>query len=164
MATLVGTQRDILMALNSMLELEFDELDAYGAAITRLQSTEYKARLQSFAGDHERHVNELTTALASMSMVPAPKGDLKAFLTKGKVVIGSLAGDAAILRAMRTNEDDTNAAYQMLVTRSDLPPALTEAIQRSLADERRHHDWIDHVLATAKTQPSASHPGRYTGV
>ena len=40
---------------------------------------------------------------------------MKALLTKGKVVIAGLMGDEAILQAMRTNEADTNTAYERAV-------------------------------------------------
>jgi hypothetical protein len=45
-----------------------------------------------------------------MGRTPPKEGDMKALLTKGKVVIAGLMGDAAILQAMRTNEADTNTA------------------------------------------------------
>ena len=50
-------------------------------------------------------------------------------LTKGKVVLGGLIGDNAVLQAMKTNEDDTNTAYE-----------------RALGDERRHRDWMVETI------------------
>ena len=36
---------------------------------------------------------------------------MKAILTQGKVVLADMFGDSAILKAMKTNEDDTVTAY-----------------------------------------------------
>jgi hypothetical protein len=62
-----------------------------------------------------RHITELGDILSSMGRTPLKEGDMKALLTKGKVVIAGLMGDAAILQAMRTNEADTNTAYERTV-------------------------------------------------
>lgn len=50
-------------------------------------------------------------------------------LTKGKVVLGGPMGDKAVLQAMKTNEDDTNTAYE-----------------RALGDERRQRDWMVETI------------------
>jgi hypothetical protein len=61
------------------------------------------------------HITELGDILSSMGRTPPKEGDMKALLTKGKVVIAGLMGDEAILQAMRTNEADTNTAYERSV-------------------------------------------------
>jgi hypothetical protein len=79
--------------------------------------------------------------------VAPTKGDFKRILTKGKVVIGQLVGDRGILMAMKSNEDDTNRAYEQAVRRHDLSTELRELLQRNLSDERRHRAWIEDRLA-----------------
>ena len=67
---------------------------------------------------------------------------MKQILTQGKVVFANLLGDKAILKAMKTNEDDTNVAYERL---NSHPGKLTEAImalEQGLRDERRHRAWL----------------------
>ena len=61
------------------------------------------------------HITELGDILSSMGRTPPKEGDMKALLTKGKVVIAGLMGDEAILQTMRTNEADTNTAYERAV-------------------------------------------------
>ena len=39
-------------------------------------------------------------------------GSAKSYLTQGKVILANLIGDLTILRAMRSNEIDTNTAYE----------------------------------------------------
>ena len=108
MATMVGTQRNLVKLLNSLIELDLDAVAAYRAAIERLENTADKNQMGAFMEDHERHITELTQVVESWGEDAAENVDLKAVLTQGKVVIGALFGDRAILMAMKTNEDDTN--------------------------------------------------------
>lgn len=74
------------------------------------------------------------------------KGDARRFLVRGKVAIGGLLGDTAVLHAMRTNEDRTNAAYEWAVQTAGLPAESRAVLQRALGDERHHRDWIVSAL------------------
>ena len=91
---------------------------------------------------HLRHITELGDILLSMGRTPPKEGDMKPLLTKGKVVIAGLMGDEAILQAMRTNEADTNTAYERAVNFKDLQANTRDVLQNGLADERRHGEWI----------------------
>lgn len=146
MATMVGTQKDIASVLNALIELDLDAVEAYEAAIERLDDTDDKARLSTFMGDHERHVRELQTLVEGMGETPATKPDIKHVLTKGKVVLGSLIGDRLILLAMRMNEDDTNTAYDRACNREDLPSHVRTVLEQNRDDERRHREYIQRRL------------------
>jgi len=92
---------------------------------------------------------------------------MKALLTKGKVVIAGLMGDEAILQAMRTNEADTNTAYERAVNFKGLQANTRDVLQRGLEDERRHCEWILAVeagltrtlAAPADPEPARAHRG-----
>jgi hypothetical protein len=116
--------------------------DAYQAAIDRLENSSYRNALAEFKRGHLRHITELGDILSSMGRTPPKEGDMKALLTKGKVVIAGLMGDEAILQAMRTNEADTNTAYERAVNFKDLQANTRGVLQYGLADERRHCEWI----------------------
>jgi hypothetical protein len=83
-----------------------------------------------------------------MGRAPPKEGDMKGILTKAKVVIAGLIGDKSILEAMRTNEADTNTAYERAVNFQGLASTTRDVLQRGLEDERRHCEW---TLATQKT-------------
>jgi uncharacterized protein (TIGR02284 family) len=150
MATLVGTQDKLVDALDALLELDYDAIEAYKAAIERIDDKNDKAQLLAFMQDHERHVRELTPLVASLGKEPAKGPDVKQWLTKGKVVIMGLAGENAVLLAMKTNEDDTNIAYERLVQRTDVTPEVHALLERNLGDERRHRAWIEARLGALK--------------
>ena len=142
MVTTVGTETDLRSLLEDLVYLDYDAADAYQAAIDRLDNAEWRTTLATFMEDHLRHTDELGEALLAMGITPPTQGDMKTMLTQGKVMMAGLIGDDAILRAMRTNEADTNTAYERAVQFPDLGVTLREILERGLADERRHCAWI----------------------
>jgi uncharacterized protein (TIGR02284 family) len=142
MATMVGKQKDIAALLNALIELDLDAVEAYDAAIKRLKDNDDKRNLSLFMGDHERHVRELQPFVEELGEKAAQKADVKQVLTKGKVVLAGLVGDRLIMMAMKTNEDDTNTAYERASTRDDLPAHVKAVLVRNLDDERRHREYI----------------------
>jgi rubrerythrin len=65
-------------------------------------------------------------------------------LTQGKVMMANMGGDDAILRAMRSNEDDTNEAYEAALEHA--PADARDIVRRGREDEKRHWDWISAQL------------------
>jgi len=147
MATMVGTHGDIRSVLHDLVELDLDAVEAYRTAIDKLEDTESKSALTGFMGDHERHVTEVGEALRKLGGEPPSGPDFKRVLTQGKVVLGGIAGDKGILKAMKSNEDDTNAAYERASSRTDVTPDLQALLRRNLDDERRHRAWIESRLS-----------------
>lgn len=142
MATMVGFEATLIGLLNDLIELDYDAIEAYKAAIARVEHVGDRGQLASFLEDHQRHVDDLSALVREMGGEPAKSADIKQVLTKGKVVIGGLLGDRVVLEAMKTNETDTNTAYERAVARTDLPAHVRTALEKNLADERRHREWI----------------------
>lgn len=147
MVTIRGKEVDVTRLVCDLIELDYDALDAYRAAIDRLEDFMVQQQLRAFMADHERHVRELTAFVEGLGATAPSKGDFKRVLTKGKVIIAQIVGDRGILLAMKSNEDDTNQAYEQAVRRHDLTPELRELLQRNLSDERRHRAWIEDRLS-----------------
>jgi len=147
MVTLVGTQEDFEAALKELLELDYDAVEAYEAAINRLESQDYRTQLNTFKTDHERHIKEISALLRQHNIAP-PEGPSigKQWLAKGKVVLANLIGDNAILRAMMSNEIDTNTAYERVLNHERLWADSKDVIKRGLMDERKHKKWLEDVL------------------
>ena len=147
MVTIRGKEVDVTKMLCDLIELDYDAIEAYQAAIDRLEDFMVQQQMRAFMADHERHVRDLSDIVEGTGGSAPTKGDFKRVLTKGKVVIGQVVGDRGILMAMKSNEDDTNQAYEQAVRRHDLPPETRDLLQRNLADERRHRAWIEDRLA-----------------
>jgi len=137
--------KQVTKELNDLIELEYDAIAAYRAAIESLDTAHYKASLAEFLSDHEKHIDDLTELVQSEGGTAETSGDAKKVLTKGKVVIAQMAGDETILRAMRSNEKQTNTAYEKALEKG-FPSHIRTAIQKGLGDERRHKSWIEATL------------------
>lgn len=153
MATLVGKQSEPVKLLQGLVELDYDAIEAYEAAIERVDDAQIRQRLESFCDDHRNHVTTLNPIIQRFGGEPVMQGDIKRVLTKGKVVIGGLFGNRAILMAMKTNEDDTNTAYERAVEHVGLGTDVVQILARHLSDERRHREYI--VAALQALNPDA---------
>jgi uncharacterized protein (TIGR02284 family) len=156
MATTIGTERNLVEALINLIELDYDAVEAYEAAIERLDDATSRPTLASFKDDHQRHIHDLSSFVRRMGGEVPTSGDFKRVLTKGKVVIGEILGDRGVLMAMRSNEDDTNMAYEHACARTDLSQDLRHVLDSNLADERRHRAWIVARIEQMKDAPDSS--------
>lgn len=145
MVTKVGLQTDFMAALKDLVELEYDTVEAYQAAINRIESEEYLDKLREFKKDHLRHITELTNYLQKVGETAPTGADLKSLLTQGKVVIMELRGDKGVLLAMKSNEEETNRAYERLNEFENISPEVKELLERNLQDERRHFAWLNSI-------------------
>ena len=147
MVTLVGIQANFEDALKDLIELDYDAVEAYEAAVNRLHNQELKEKLNIFKADHEWHIQELANVLKKRNIAP-PSGPSvgKQWLTKGKVILANLIGDNSILRAMLSNELETNTAYERVFLREDMWPEAKDIIRRSFEDEKRHKKWLENTI------------------
>jgi len=141
--------------LHSLAELDYDAIDAYSVAIDKIEDPARRAALEEFRTDHRRHVEDLSRQLRDLGRDPPSGADIKSVLAQGKVVLGTIRGDKGILRAMRSNEKDTNQAYERALNRGDLSTQLAELLSGNLADERRHLNWIENELARIEDRDEA---------
>lgn len=140
--------------LSKLILSDYDAIEAYEAAIERLTGPDDKRQLERFRDDHRRHISELSELDRHMGSIPPKAPDLKRIVAKGKVLLGGLIGDEAILRAMKSNEDGTNEAYESAsVNVETLPAEVRHAIIRGLDDERRHLEWIERRIGMSTPDP-----------
>jgi|SRR5690554_1001795 len=144
MTTFVSSE-EIVSGLNNLINLEYDAIAAYRAAIERLDTLTYKEKFSEFLRDHEDHITSLTNLVIDEGGIPEEGGDMMKILTKGKVVLANLAGDKAILKAMNANEKQTNSKYEEAVE-DEYPANIEIELQKGLTDERRHKAWIEATL------------------
>lgn len=150
MATFVGQQENIIDAIKSLIELDFDAVEAYDAAINRLENELYKDAMKEFKADHESHVRELQAYLKTQNQEAPNEADFKSLLTQGKVSIAAIISEKAILKAMQSNEEDTNLAYECISKHRDVSGPLADILKRGLEDEQKHSRWIDNALKSEK--------------
>lgn len=135
----------IIKKLSDLVELDYDAVAAYKEAVDRIDDSSCKAKLKEFLKDHERHISDLSGVIRNEGGTPPDSGDIKKVLTKGKVQLADIAGDEAILKAMKTNEDETTSKYESMVDEG-FPSHIHTILQQGLEDERRHKAWIKTTL------------------
>lgn len=147
MVTFVGNQENFADALRELVELEYAAVDAYEAAVERLENPVYKAKLKEFKKDHVEHIEKLCALLTKNKQDVPEQGVLgKQLLTTGKVLLANMVGDNTILQAMKSNEMDTNTAYERMNEHKNKWPDAEELIKSGLQDERRHKAWLENTL------------------
>jgi rubrerythrin len=145
MVTKVGMQSNFADALKDLLELDYDAVEAYDAAIKRLENDNYKQKMTEFSADHKRHIEEISVLLESHDVDFESGPSAKQWLTKGKVVLADMMGDSTILKAMLSNEEDTNTAYERINNHKEVWDDAQEILKRGLADERKHKEWLSRI-------------------
>lgn len=136
----------VIDELNKLINLDFDAIAAYEAAIERLNNAEYRERLREFKADHERHTQNLRECVARFGGKAATSGDIKKVLTKGKVILGNINHDKGVLEAMKSNENQTNKLYEEALQKLEDEPEVAGVLLRNLEDERRHRLWLISTL------------------
>lgn len=150
MVTFIGKEDTLEGLLSNLIKLDFDAAEAYEAAINRLECKEYKEQFRIFHNDHLDHTKTLNDILKNMGKNIQTGPDLKQYLTQGKVVLAGLISDKAILQAMKTNEDDTNKAYENALNHKEVNFEVRPILQKNLEDEKRHRDWIVSAIKREK--------------
>ena len=145
------TIKDVIALLNRLIQLDHDAIEACKVAMDRVARGEDRAQLGSMLADHRRHTEELMFVVRNLGGDPASHGDLRLALTKGKVVLGALSGERAVLEAVRSNEAEAVSAYADAVSQRGIPVDVMSVLERQLAVERRHY-----AALGARLEPSRS--------
>lgn len=148
MVTMVGNESTIDKLVTNLIYLEHDAIAAYDSVIERLDDRRLSAQVAEFRDDHLQHLQVLNEIARDVGTEAPTEGDMKQMLTTGKIALADLMGDAAILKAMKTNEDDTVTAYERASRHEDAIPQSKAFFLKALYDEQRHREWFD---TTAKT-------------
>lgn len=148
MVTFVGTQDNFLEALKDLLELDYAALEAYEAAIERLETPAYREKLVEFRDDHEQHIEQLSTLLKKNNWEAPKNGSVgKQIVTTGKVILANIMGDNAMLKAIKSNEIDTNKAYERMIVHPGKWPDAEDILKKGLGDEKRHMLWLKRIIS-----------------
>ena len=145
MATTVGTEDTITDLVTNLILLERDAIAAYESTISRLSDPALSQQVETFRQDHLQHLEVLNQIAAETGADAPAEGDMKQMLTTGKIALAGLMGDGTILKAMRTNEEDTVTAYERASSHPSALPKTLAFFQKALADERRHRDWMQRT-------------------
>lgn len=157
MATTIGNEDNLDTLLHHLVELDYDAIEAYEAAVERVDNPAYKQTLEQFCQDHINHTLNLSQILRTRGETPPDGPSAKQILTKGKVILADLMGDKAILKAMLSNEVDTNTAYDRATSNMSVPPEILEVLLLNYADEQKHKRWLEGAIEQiSETEPKTN--------
>ena len=145
MATTVGTETEFTKLVTNLIYLEQDAIAAYDSSIERLSDEGFRQQVARFKDDHLQHLDVLNEMAREAGAEAPTEGDAKQMLTTGKIALADLMGDGAILKAMRTNEEDTVTAYERASRHGDALPESKAFFDKALGDEMRHRDWMERT-------------------
>ena len=147
MGEMTASAKEIVKHLNSLIALDYDAIEAYQVAIDRLHTFADQDQLRSFVADHRRHLFDLVPLVRDFHGEPVTEADFRRLVTKGRVVLGGLIGDHAVLEAMESNEETPTKAYHTASSEPLLPTRVRAVLERNLLDERRDLAWIQQRLS-----------------
>lgn len=150
MATTIGTENNLNALLNHLTQLEYNAIEAYDAAIDRLDNQAHKNTLQQFRLDHVNHTLNLSEHIRSTGENPPEGPSFRQILTTGKIVLADLVGDNAILKAMLSNEADMYEAYHQAVNNPIVTFNLQETLRHNYVDAKKHTHWFESITQPAK--------------
>jgi len=146
----------IIDRLNDLIALDIDAVNAYEAAIQRIEAVTIRERLLQFQQDHERHIRDLSSCVVDLDGKPRVRPDVKGYILKAFTAITSAMGDKAALKAMKGNEELTNRTYEKALEEV-WPPQVLDVIQRNRQDERMHLAFIEQTLRAGEAAAPAEH-------
>ena len=143
MVTMVGNEGNFENLIKDLVLLEHDAIAAYDSCIERLENPAFSSQISSFRNDHLEHLSVLKRIAGEIGLDAPSEGDMKQYLTTGKIALADLMGDSAILKAMKTNEDDTVTAYERASRHEDAIPQSKAFFAKAHEDELRHRAWME---------------------
>lgn len=151
---MTSDNKSIAQKLTKLIKLDVDAVRAYQQALDNIDVPAIHTSLSQFRDDHQRHIAELSAAIRDLGEEPPSNApDIKGFFIEGFTAIRSLTGTEGALKAMRGNEKLTTSTYHDALS-EDLPANIQALIRKNYADEQRHLQYIEHMLATKAWNPS----------
>jgi ElaB/YqjD/DUF883 family membrane-anchored ribosome-binding protein len=137
---------EIVATLNDLLQLDHDAVQAYTLAIKAVGDLLRRETLESFRGDHERHIRDLTPLIEARGGTPiqlshVPTGAFKLAVQ----AVGAAGSDREVLLAFKANERQVRDKY-LRRSGEEMPPDVAEVIARNAADEVKHYAWASEAL------------------
>jgi len=115
------------------------------------------ATLDATLEDHRGHVDELAVVVRNLGGEPASPSDLRP-LGPPRRLPGPLNDEHALLEALGRNEEGARAAYEDAASLPGVPLDVLAALERNLADQRKHLAWLagrlETILASAEAPRS----------
>jgi rubrerythrin len=148
-------REELIDRLRSLMKDDYDAIRNYNQAIAELDVPNIRDQLTLFRDDHERHIDNLSAMLRSMSAQPLERpDDIK---TSARInAVRSEVCTESILKAMEAGETIIHDAYAQALD-TDLPIEVRTQIQTNFEDEQCHLQYFCQALCGRIWEPSESY-------
>jgi rubrerythrin len=134
-------------ALNDLLQLDIDAVQAYGLVVKQLESKARKEAVRRYAADHKRHIEVLKRLIRAHGGVPLPLSHIPTGPFKlAMQATASFGSDRAVLLVFKNNERQSRDKYRRAAAKKGYPADVAKALRRAAADEERHYRWAEKSL------------------
>ena len=145
--------RDVVALLNRLIQMHYDAIDGCKAAVAQIGDARDRAHLAVALEDHRGHVGELAVVVRNLGGEPASQGRIEvASRTRRTSGVGlcrsSAEAEHALLEAFWRKEERARIAYEDATSQPGVPLDVLAALERNLADERKHLAWVAGRLET----------------
>jgi uncharacterized protein (TIGR02284 family) len=144
--------RDVVTLLNRLIQLHYDAIDACKTAVAHVTDPRDRLELRVALEDHRGHIDELAVVVRNLGGEPASQGDLRPLRARTMSVVpppvaaSTAEIERALLEAFRRNEEGARTAYEDAASLPGVPLDVLAALERNLADERKHLAWVSRRL------------------
>jgi uncharacterized protein (TIGR02284 family) len=140
------SEKEVADKLNSLIQLDIDAVHGYNQALEHIDVPTVKDRISEFRDDHQRHIRDLSSLVASMGEKPPEfSPDFKGYIIKGFTSFRSAMGTEGAIKAIEMNEKLTNKKYSEATT-WDLSAEAMNLVDRNYEDEKKHLAYIEQAL------------------
>ncbi|MFL5320888.1 MAG: DUF2383 domain-containing protein [Myxococcaceae bacterium] len=130
---------EVIHQLEGLVDLDREAIQAYDAAIARINNRAIRSALDRFKRDHIQHIDALTVELRNLGATPPERTRLPPL--QGFLAVSAIRGDSAALNAIAANVRLNADEYEDAL-RQSWPERLIELVALNFADCRRHLAFI----------------------
>lgn len=136
----------IIDTLNDLLVVDYNAVGLYDKVLQNLDRADLRGEVESFRGDHQRHIEGLRQAVLDLggnpSEGPSMIGPLAKMFTS---ITSALMGNKGALTGLLQGEEYTTSSYDKADI-NGLPEHLRAMVMRNKQDEYRHLQWVKETL------------------
>ena len=134
--------------VSGLILLERDAIGAYVRILDRLEDAGARQEIARFLQNRHRRLTGLTKMVFKLRMGAPRECEATSYLTTGRITLGSLVGDGALLKAMAAGESETVAAYERASTHPEASPEHRALFAQALQDSLQHSSWTERAAQT----------------
>jgi hypothetical protein len=135
--------QEAIRKLNDLLALQHDYLAANASSQERLFRDEARATARTVQQRHRKQVEELAETIRTLGGTPRMRSDLRRLISEGRVLLADMGGDRHVLRAMRANAEELQAAYDKARAVNALPEAIEVLLGRHVTELANERSWLE---------------------